>query len=74
MVHIVGNNLCISLLKHEDSKVEVNITFWMCNGKVFYYLFKHHINVWIKYLNIRFQTLRIVSARRQKNTHNAFVS
>jgi hypothetical protein len=46
----------------------------MCSGEVFYYLSKHHMNVWMKYLNIRFQTLIIVSARGQKNTHNAFVS
>lgn len=54
MVQIIVKNLCIFQLKHEDSKVEVNITFWMCTGKVFYYLSKHHMNVWIKYLNIRF--------------------
>jgi len=66
MVHIVGNNSCIFLLRHEDSKVEVNITFWMCSGEVFYYLSKYHMNVWMKYLNIRFQTLIIVSARGQK--------
>jgi hypothetical protein len=74
MVHIVGNNSCIFLLRREDSKVEVNITFWMCSAYVFYYLSKHHTSVWMKYFNILFQTLIIVSAKRQKNTHNAFVS
>ncbi len=74
MVHIGGNNLCIFLLKREDSKVEVNITFWICSGDVFYYLSKHHMSVWMKYLNIWFQALIIVSGKGQKNTHNAFVS
>ncbi len=66
VVHIVGNNSCIFLLRHEDSKVEVNITFWMCNGEAFHYLSIHHMNVWIKYLKLRFQTLMTVSTKGQQ--------
>ncbi len=74
MVHIVGNNSCIFILKHEDSKVEVNITFWMCSGDVFYYLSKHHMSVWMEYLNTRFQTLIIVTARGQKTYTQCILS